>query len=199
MQITAEIIAEIIGQVGAGGEFDGATIFVNIGKWCAERIFRDLEIASILQRQTKPGKQGKKNYSLTTQKTVQTMITYKIVEKKKPGTQDFKYYGQIATVKPMGIRELCKKVAARCTATSSDIKAVIDALEYEIIEAVKDGKSVRLGTLGSFRPTVKGEGAESAATWAPSMLKSVNVRVTAGSGMKSELNVRGGGVTFGAE
>lgn len=39
------------------------------------------------------------------------MITYKIVEKKKPGTQDFKYYGQIATVKPMGIRELCKKVA----------------------------------------------------------------------------------------
>ena len=45
------------------------------------------------------------------------MITYKIVEKKKPGTQDFKYYGQIATVKPMGIRELCKKVAHATTAT----------------------------------------------------------------------------------
>ena len=141
-----------------------------------------------------------KNYSLTTQKTVQTMITYKIVEKKKPGTQDFKYYGQIATVKPMGIRELCKKVAARCTATSSDIKAVIDALEYEIIEAVKDGKSVRLGTLGSFRPTLKSEGAESAATWAPNMIKSVNVRFTQGSEIKKALKVgTGSEVSFAKE
>src|SRR5574344_1519990 len=115
------------------------------------------------------------------------MSTYKIVEKKKPGTEAFKFYGQIATVKPMGIRELCKKVAARCTATSSDIKAVIDALEYEIIEAVKDGKSVRLGTLGSFRPTIKSEGAATADAWNVSMVKSVNVRFTAGSAMKSEL------------
>ena len=127
------------------------------------------------------------------------MITYKIVEKKKPGTEDFKFYGQIDKVKPMGIRELCKKVAARCTATSSDIKAVIDALEYEIIEAVKDGKSVRLGTLGSFRPTIKSEGAATADAWSVSMVKSVNVRFTAGSAMKSELNVRAGGVTFAAE
>ena len=128
------------------------------------------------------------------------MITYKIVEKKKPGTQDFKYYGQISTVKPMGIRELCKKVAARCTATSSDIKDVIDALEYEIIEAVKDGKSVRLGTLGSFRPTLKSEGAESAATWAPNMIKSVNVRFTQGSEIKKALKVgTGSEVSFAKE
>ena len=36
---TAKIIAENFYQVGAGGDLDGATIFVNIGKWCAERIF----------------------------------------------------------------------------------------------------------------------------------------------------------------
>ena len=39
MQKDAKIIAEIFGRVGAGGEVDGATIFVIIGKWCAERIF----------------------------------------------------------------------------------------------------------------------------------------------------------------
>ena len=120
------------------------------------------------------------------------MITYKIVEKKKPGTQDFKYYGQIATVKPMGIRELCKKVAHATTATPSDVKAVIDAMEYEIIEAIKDGKSVRLGTLGSFRPTIKSEGSESAATWATNMIKSVNVRFTQGSEMKKSLHLGSG-------
>lgn len=35
----AEIIAEIFGQVEAGGEVDWATIFADIGKWCAARIF----------------------------------------------------------------------------------------------------------------------------------------------------------------
>lgn len=120
------------------------------------------------------------------------MITYKVVEKKKPGTEDFKFYGQIDKVKPMGIRELCKKVAARCTATSSDIKAVIDALEYEIIEAVKDGKSVRLGTLGSFRPTIKSEGAATADAWSAAMIKSVNVRFTQGSEMKRALKLGAG-------
>ena len=58
-----------------------------------------------------PGAAASEQNLSTTKKPTKKMITYKIVEKKKPGTQDFKYYGQIATVKPMGIRELCKKVA----------------------------------------------------------------------------------------
>lgn len=120
------------------------------------------------------------------------MITYKVVEKKKPGTEDFKYYGQIDKVKPMGIRELCKKVAHATTATPSDVKAVIDAMEYEIIEAIKDGKSVRLGTLGSFRPTLSSEGATTADAWSPSMAKSVNVRFTQGSEMKKALRLGSG-------
>ena len=139
-----------------------------------------------------PGAAASEQNLSTTKKPTKKMITYKIVEKKKPGTQDFKYYGQIATVKPMGIRELCKKVAHATTATPSDVKAVIDAMEYEIIEAIKDGKSVRLGTLGSFRPTIKSEGAESAATWATNMIKSVNVRFTQGSEMKRSLRLGSG-------
>ena len=44
MQKAAEIIAEIFGQVGAGGDLDGATICVIIGKWCAERIFVEVAL-----------------------------------------------------------------------------------------------------------------------------------------------------------
>ena len=44
MQKDAKIIAEIFGQDGAGGELDWATIFVNIGKWCAERIFVEVAL-----------------------------------------------------------------------------------------------------------------------------------------------------------
>ena len=39
-----EIIAEIFGQDGAGGDLAGATICVNIGKWCAERIFVEVAL-----------------------------------------------------------------------------------------------------------------------------------------------------------
>ena len=83
-------------------------------------------------------------------------------------------------------------MAHATTATPSDVKAVIDAMEYEIIEAIKDGKSVRLGTLGSFRPTLSSEGAATAEAWSPSMAKSVNVRFTQGSEMKKALRLGSG-------
>lgn len=41
-----------------------------------------------------------------------------------------------------------------CTLSESDVAAVLEALEHVIIDALKQGKSVRLGTLGSFRPTI---------------------------------------------
>ena len=36
----------------------------------------------------------------------------------------------------------------------ADIKGVLDALQEVVLEAMADGYSVRLGDLGSFRPTI---------------------------------------------
>ena len=35
------------------------------------------------------------------------------------------------------------------------VKAVVDALEVEIIDCLQQGRSIRLGDLGSFRPSLR--------------------------------------------
>lgn len=119
------------------------------------------------------------------------MIQYVIREIRKPGTEDWKFYGQIAPVTPVTLTDITELIEKRSTVSSADIKAVLDALQFEVIQALKDGKSVRLGDLGSFRPTIKSEGAATAAAWNVDMVKSVNVRYTASGKIKKELAVGG--------
>lgn len=47
--------------------------------------------------------------------------------------------------------------------SSADVKAVLDALQYEVIDALQNGNSVRLGDLGSFRLSIKANGSNPSA------------------------------------
>lgn len=115
------------------------------------------------------------------------MIQYVIKEKKKPGTEDYKFYGQVRQTGVIGIRELCNLVAEKCTLTPADILASINALESEIINQIKQGNSVRLGDLGSFRPSLTSEGAATAEAWGVNMVKRVRAIYTPSSEMKHQL------------
>ena len=97
----------------------------------------------------------------------------------------------MAPTTSVSLAQVIKRVEKRSTVSSADIKGVLDALQFEVIQALKDGKSVRLGDLGSFRPTIKSEGAATAAAWNVDMVKSVNVRYTASGKIKKELAVGG--------
>ena len=116
------------------------------------------------------------------------MIHFTIVEKKKPGTQDFKFYGQIVQTGVVGIRELCQLIADKCTLTPADVLATLNALQTEIINQLKQGNSVRMGDLGSFRPTLSSEGATSADAWAVSMIKKVRAVYTPSAEIKHQLS-----------
>lgn len=115
------------------------------------------------------------------------MIHFVIKEKKKPGTQDFKFYGLVKQTGVVGIRQLCQLVADKCTLTPADILATLNALQSEIINQIKQGNSVRLGDLGSFRPSLSSEGADSADGWAVNMIKRVRAVYTPSAEMKQQL------------
>lgn len=100
-------------------------------------------------------------------------MKYKVVEKKKPGTGDFKFYGQVVLNEPVGLRAITDSIQERCTVTRPDILAVLDALEDAIIKNIAKGHSVRLGTLGSFRPSISSEGSALEADWSVKMIKKV--------------------------
>lgn len=122
---------------------------------------------------------------------------YKIIERKKPGTQDFKYYGTIVLGEPVGLRAIIKEIEEKCTLTQPDIVAVLYALESAVAKKLRNGQAVRFGTLGSFRPTISSQGATSAATWAPNMVKKVRAVFTPSSQLKKDLAVKN--CTFSAQ
>lgn len=121
------------------------------------------------------------------------MIKYVIRSKKNPQKKDVvKYYPQMAPTTPLSLEQIIKRVEKRSTVSSADVKAVLDALQYEVIEALASGSTVRLGDLGSFRLTMKSEGAATAAEAkqkGAQLIKRVNVQFTKSTTMRDTLSV----------
>lgn len=121
------------------------------------------------------------------------MIKYVIRAKRNPLKKEeaAKYYPQMAPSTPVTLAQIIKRVEKRSTVSSSDVKAVLDALQYEVIEALQNGNSVRLGDLGSFRLTMKAEGSlssETARRKGADGIKSVNVQFTKSTAMRDALS-----------
>jgi predicted histone-like DNA-binding protein len=86
-----------------------------------------------------------------------------------------KYYAQVVLAPEMTQRQIVEQIADRCTLTGSDIKAVLDALMTVIKRNLANGSPVRLGDLGSFRPSVSGFGSATADKCGASSVKKARV------------------------
>ena len=115
------------------------------------------------------------------------MIHYKIETKKSPRTGTSKYYVQIAPTVPVTRSAIISQIEKITSLSSSDVKACLDALEYCITEAMKEGKSVRLGDLGSFRPTLSSFGTTERNKANSTLIRFVRVRFTMSGQMGLDL------------
>lgn len=91
------------------------------------------------------------------------------------------------------LAQIVKQIEKRSTVSSADVKAVLDALQYEVIEALKNGNTVRLGDIGSFRLTIKAEGvatAIEAKIKGAKLIKQVNVQFTKSTAMRDSFDIR---------
>lgn len=61
------------------------------------------------------------------------MIKYVIRAKKNPIAKSVKYYPQMAPTTPVTLAQIVKRIEKRSTVSSTDVKAVLDALQYEVI------------------------------------------------------------------
>ena len=129
------------------------------------------------------------------------MIKFVIRAKKNPLKRDqVKFYPQMAPCVPVMLRTILGRIEKRSGVSSASVKAVLDALQYEILQSLADGDSVRLGDLGSFRLTIHGEGASTAKQVkekGADLIKRVSVRFTKSSAMRLALDKRN--LTFGAQ
>lgn len=120
------------------------------------------------------------------------MIKFFPAKRKNVTTGEVKYYPSVADTTPVTLREISAEIEKYCTLSDSDVSAVILALEETVATLLKQGHSVRLGTLGSFRPTLAQKGSKASEDEVKaSDVKLVRCRFTASSALKQALAVNG--------
>ena len=63
------------------------------------------------------------------------MIRYKIAKRKNPHTKAQTFHPAIVPPAAINNQKIIDRIEKKCTLASSDIKAVVDALEVELIDA----------------------------------------------------------------
>lgn len=124
------------------------------------------------------------------------MINYKAVRKRNPQTKEIKWYPAIVLGNPVLLDELTELIALNCTVTEHDIKAVISALQEQIILALRQGRSVRLGEIGSFRLTMTGKPSDTAEKVKVENITGLNVQFTKSSDLEDAFQLTSKGISF---
>lgn len=124
------------------------------------------------------------------------MIRFKIVSRKNPSTKAEKFHPALVPPAPIDSQKIIDRIEKKCTLASSDIKAGVDALEVELIDALRDGNAVRLGDLGSFRPSLRSKGVEKKEDVNASQITRMHVVFVPALRVKRALDVKTGHLQF---
>ncbi len=116
------------------------------------------------------------------------MIKYKVIPRKNMLTEAVLYYGQIQQEGVKDIEKIASEIEKKSTVSRADILSVLSDLQEAIISALQDGQGVKLGDVGSFRPTLKTMGVEDANDFQTANIRKVNVVFTPSSTMKYRLD-----------
>ena len=111
--------------------------------------------------------------------------------KKDPQKGTIKTYAQIAPVNYVDIDDVTKYLVDLSSLSEGEVASVLVLLQKYIIDVLASGRSVRLGDLGSFRPTLTSYGVEAGEEFVPeALIKKVNVRFTQSGKMLQMLDKR---------
>jgi predicted histone-like DNA-binding protein len=84
-------------------------------------------------------------------------------------------------------KEVARRVADETTLNPKEAEFAVAQLFKVVTDYLLNGKTVQLGELGSFRLTVKSEGAATEAEVTATQIKHVNIRFTASETLKESL------------
>ena len=126
------------------------------------------------------------------------MIKYQVLPRRNMRTNTVKYYAQIANTSPVNLDVITELVQAQSTVSAADVKAVLDQLQVIVQEQLRNGRSIRLGDLGSFRPTLSSTRVDTAAAVKSTNIKRVNVVFVPSAYIQKDLKngVVAGGLKF---
>lgn len=129
-------------------------------------------------------------------KTSKTMaIRYKVIPRKSPKDRSVKYYG-VQRSTQMSASQFIENIVQTNTVTRADVLAVLASIKQELVNCIRNGQSVTLGEIGTFRFTIKTRGAETKDKFVADNIKKVSVRFLPSSEFKYDTSRENPNVTF---
>ena len=118
------------------------------------------------------------------------MLDYKLVSRKDPRDENSvaKFYALAISSGHADLRSIAEKISDRCTLTTVDTVAVLEALVGLIPQELADGKIVQLGDFGTFRTTFRSEGAETEDEFTKLKIKETKVHFRQGLEFKRKFS-----------
>jgi predicted histone-like DNA-binding protein len=110
------------------------------------------------------------------------MINFSSVPRRDPRNSEapLNHYAIARSTGTIDLRSLAEKISDRCTLTTIDTFAVLEALVNQIPQELAEGKIVQLGDFGSYRVTLHSEGAATAEELTSLAIKDVKVNFRQG-------------------
>ena len=103
------------------------------------------------------------------------MLKFKPASHKTPG-KEIVYSPQSVLDGYVGVDQLAEEISDSCTVNEADVVAVLRALQKHMYSHLRQGRSVRLGDVGSFRPSVYGKSAPTAEGVTADNIQGVHIR-----------------------
>lgn len=123
-------------------------------------------------------------------------IKFKAIARKSPVDKSVSYYPTTESPEPVKLPALVKSIEKITALSSADVKSCLDALEYEILRNLRDGRSVRFGDLGSFRVGIQGKGTPTAEEVTADKIKNLRVIFTPSGKLEKSIEVGADGISF---
>jgi predicted histone-like DNA-binding protein len=117
------------------------------------------------------------------------MLKYSLIERANPFTEEVCYYASLNPPTPITLESFAANICGNCNITTLQLYNVIYHLENEIIKALQNGNSVRLGDLGSFHITLSSTGTDTPDKFSKENLRGLKVRFVPTSKMRKEFDL----------
>lgn len=116
-------------------------------------------------------------------------VKYSVVGKKNPSDKEAapKFYACAQSAGEQSLEDLSKVIEKNCTLTSTDVMAVLHAMDEVMCDQLSNSQIVRIGDLGYARLALRSNGADTAEAFNSSFIKEARVLFTASANTRKAL------------
>ena len=91
------------------------------------------------------------------------------------------YYGQVRTQRTIEFNHMCELISDNSTASSGDVKVVVDGLVRVMQRSMGFGDVIQMGDLGNFRMVAGSKGVATQEEFAPTLFKKGHIVFSPGA------------------